>query len=245
MRRSPTGLDLRGAVAGMAQPGLDTRSWNVMARVDDDPDAIVWDADLGWIVDVTIVSGPSAGDGPVTCRVASSAQGPNTGRSCPVHADGLVIVSTTGDPNEDAIIIGQLHDTETNPTPTAVNGDSIVETSASDGQVAADVTHISVLPDEDLDEEWRNVRITADGMVLGTADADQSFARGDDLADAIDDFADAIDDFCDSLIGSTPAPPNAALTVADVIAAATPLKVAVARLKAAKNQWLSSRIKGD
>ena len=238
-------LDWGRVAAAVSRPGIDPRAWVELARIDDDPDAMVWDSELGWLVDVTFIGGALDGEGPVVCRVASGFQGTGTGEHRPPIRDGLVVVAIpNGDANDDAIIVGQLHSTG-EAAPSAVNGDSIVETGASEGQVAADETHITVAPGADIDQEWRNVRITADRMVLGLSDADQPFARGGDLADALDDLADAVSDFAQALAGSFPAPPNAALTVADVITAAAPLIAAAASFKTARTQYLSTRILGD
>jgi len=243
-RRAPSrrSLDFGRIAEAVSRPGIDPRAWVALARVDDDPDAVVWDADLGWTADVTFAGGPLAGEGPVSCRVASPAQGAGAGRASPVRQGGLVVVVIpSGDPNEDAVIVGQLHDVDDARAPTSVNGDSIVETDASSGQVAADVTHLTALPDEDLDEEWRSWRVTADAMTLGVADADQPFVRGDDQADALDDLADALGQFA------------AAIAVAPVVGAAVALdpatlatfQQAIAAFKAARQSYLSTRIKGD
>jgi hypothetical protein len=160
----------------------------------------------------------------------------------------VLVAIPDGDPNTDAIIIGELHDTSNFSAPTTINGDTIVESDARSGQVSAIDTHISAFPSKDTDQEWRNARITVsdDGLlILASADAEQPFARGDDLADALGDFADAISDFAEAISLSTPAAPNAALTVADAIAATSPLIAASSALKAARDQYLSEKIKGD
>ena len=232
---------MREAIKG---PGLDTRAWGQQARVDDDDDAIVWDRELGWLVDVTMVGGELDGDGPVLCRVASPGQGATIGTHRPPRPSGLVLVQLpTGDPNDIAVIVGQLHnedDTAGALAPTTINGDAIVERDAAEGQVAALETHIDVYPAEDLDQEWRNVRITADAMTLGAADAEQPFARGADLADALDDLADATSDVVTAISVSL----AAAASPLDPTALAA-FEVAVATFKAAREQYLSDRINGD
>jgi hypothetical protein len=212
-----------------------------MARVDEDDDAIVWDDALGWLVDVTFVGGGCDGEGPINCRVASQVQGSEIGVYRPPRANGLVIVLVpNGDPNDDAIIVGQLHDVDDFTVASEVNGDNIVEIDASDGEVAADETHITVLPDEDLDQEWRNVRVTAEAMVLGAPEADQPFVRGTDLDDALDDLADAISDIVTAI--------NTALGIAGSPidpASLALFEAAIATFKAASSTYLSSRITGD
>jgi len=228
-----------------------------LARVDEetdeDQDVLVWDDELGWLVDVHFVGGPLDGDGPVNCRIASSAQGSGVIRAAPPRPNSLVVVLVpNGDANDDAIIIGQLTD-EDNAAPTTVNGDTIVERDAADGEVAAIETHITAASGEDKDQEWRDVRVSASGemqllaeeMKLGIPEADQPFVRGDDFADAFDSLIDAIGDFAESLATATPAPPNGALTTAVVAAAFIPLQVALEQAKTARQTYLSTRIEGD
>jgi len=227
-------LDFNRIAKGLSRPGIDPRSWVVMARVDNDPDAIVWDATIGWIVDVTFLDG----DGPVTCRVVSDAQGQAAGSIRPVRPDSLVLVLIpTGDPNYDAIIVGELHDADANIAPTTINTDAITEEFAAS-------THIDAFPTEDLDQEWANVRITASTqMILGVPLADQSYVRGDDYADALDAFADALDAFAQAI---AVAPVNiAGAVVALDPASLTLFQTAISQYKAARTTYLSTRIKGD
>jgi len=226
---------LREAVAG---PGIDPRTWVLTARIDDDPDAMVWDDKLGWLVDVTPVTGQLAGSTmPLACRVATAAQGPDIGMHHPPRLGGLVlVVIPSGDPNEDSIIIGQLHDVD-DGAPARVNGDTIDEDFARQ-------THIAALPDEDVDQEWRHARITAsDAMVLGTADADQAMVRGDDLADALSDLADALSQFA---VAIAVAPVNiAGAVVALDPGTLTSFQQAVTAFKSASQTYLSTRITVD
>ena len=227
-----------------------------MARVDeeteDDQDILVWDRNLGWLVDVHIVGGPMDGEGPINCRLASFAQGNDVIEANPPRSGAFVVVLIpNGDPNDDCVIVGQLT-SDDEPAPMMVNGDTIVERNASSGEVAAIETHITVAPDEDLDQEWRNVRINAqtnnligENVSLGIIDADQSFARGDDLADALDDLSEALNTFVTTLTSSTPTPIEGALSHAVVVSAATPLIVSIQAFQAARNLYLSTRIKGD
>jgi hypothetical protein len=220
----------------VSRPGIDPRSWIALARVDNDPDATVWDEQIGWIVDVHFLDG----EGPTTCRVVSGSQGSGVGASRPVRPDSLVaVLIPNGDPNYDAIIVGDLHDVDEMRAPTTINGDAITEALAL-------TTHIDAFPSEDLDQEFANVRITAaTAMVLGAAQANQPFVRGDDYADALDAFLDDLLSFMNSLIAAVPAAPNGALTVADAIAAATPMINSIATFKAARAEYLSTLIKGD
>jgi len=237
MRR---GIDIARIRESMAAPGMDQRCWVCMGRIDDDPDAAVWDDVLGWLCDVTAVSGPLAGSLlPLACRVVSIAQGDDSGIHSPPRKGGLVVVMfPSGDPNEDSIIVGSLHNTDDAGAPATVNGEEIDEDFAAE-------TFIYALPDFDLEQEWRNARITAGEMILGKEDADQPYMRGDDFADAIEDIVDAIGSFAQSIATATAAPPNAALTVADVLLAYAPLEIAIVQFKGAREGYLSTRIKGD
>lgn len=238
MARSSVRLrpDMSRIADALSRPGIDPRAWVVLARVDDDPDAIVWDADIGWIVDVTFADG----EGPITCRVTSESQGSSVGSIRPVRADSLVVVLVpNGDPNDEAVIIGDLHDVDTNTAPTTINTEPITE------ELAAS-THIDAYPGESLDQEWTSVRITAsEQLLLGIPVPIQSFVRGDDYADALGTFLDALDVFVDTLATAPPAAPNAALTVASVLAAAQIFQPQIATFKASRATYLSTRIKGD
>jgi hypothetical protein len=217
-----------------------------MARVvdDDDGDAFEWDTQLGWLSSATFVGGALDGDGEVLIRIPSQAQGNGVGYYYPPRATGLVAATIpTGDANDIVTEIGQLHsEDETAPAlaPTTINGDAIVERDASEGQVAAAETHMAVFPDEDLDQEWRDVRITAGAMVLGTPEADQPFVRGDDLDEALDDLADALSDIVTAIntglaaAGSQIDPASLANFEASILA-----------FKNASEQYLSTRITGD
>lgn len=230
-------MDFGRIAEAVKRPGVDPRTWLALARVDDDPDARVWDDELGWIVDVTFRGGALDGEGPIPCRVMGAA-GAGAGVYRPPHLDALVVVAVPhGDPNNDCIVLGELHDVEHVP-PAEVNGTQITEEFAL-------ATHILVYPGEDIDAQFRNVRLTGEQMVLGAAEADQPFARGADLADALDALADALDSFANALATAAPAPPNAALTVAAVLAAYTPLATAIGQFKTARDTYLSTRIRGD
>lgn len=226
----------------MKRPGIDPRSWLALARVDDDPDAVVWNDQLGWVADVTFVGGDLDGEGPQPCRIASLGAGAGLTAQSPPRFDGLVLVAIVGgDANISCVIIGQLHDVNA-AAPAQVNGTTITEEFAKE-------THVEAFPAEDLDAEYRNVRITGEAMVLGDPEADQPFPRGTDLADALDNLAGALDNLATALsnpgsvIGTSVS--GGAVTAAVIGAATGPLSVAVAQFQAARNTYLSTRIRGD
>lgn len=230
------GIDMGRVAEGLKGPGIDTRTWFSMARVDEDPDATVWDSELGWLVDVTLVGGPLDGDGPVVCRLPTGGQGDGKGQYEPPRQGGLVVVAIPGgDTNSDCIIIGQVHDQGLKAA-AAINGTSITEEFAAR-------THIHCFPDEDFDASFDKVRLTSQGaMVLGAADAGQAFARGDDLADKLGALADAISAFLDAAV--TPAGTFGNVGLGSFAAAGAQLKVALGKFKASRTQYLSTKIRG-
>ena len=232
--KTRTRVDMSRVAVGMKMAGIDTRNWFALARVDEDPDATVWDEELGWLVDVTIVGGPLDGDGPVLCRMASSGASSGKGRYDPPHQGCLVIVAIpAGDTNSECIIVGQLHDSDCKP-PSEVNGTAITEDFATR-------THVLAFPGEDFDAQFDNVRITGQ-MVLGAAAADQPFPRGNDLADALDSLVDALSMFLDQAVA--PPGPFGSVAAAAFTAAGATLKLAVQQFKLSRQTYLSTTIKG-
>ena len=101
---------LREALAG---PGADTRVWIAAARVDDDVDAMRWEPDIGWLVDVTFYGGTLDGVGPVCCRMAGDFASAGATRSDPVaRRDEVVVAINDGDPNANPVIIGFAHNSD-------------------------------------------------------------------------------------------------------------------------------------
>lgn len=223
----------------MKSDGIDTRTWVSLARVDDDPDAVRYDTEFGWLVDVTFVGGPLDGEGPLVCRLGSMGARRGVTSQQPVGLGCLVLVLVpAGDINVEPTIISMLHDINC-VAPTTVNGTEITEEFAAE-------THVQAFPGEDLDAEYRAVRVTGDSVVLGAAEADQPFARGNDLADALDNLAGALDTFAvalgsGTLIGMAP--------VVYVGGSANPalvaLRSAITQFEGARNAYLSTRINGD
>lgn len=225
--RTRSAIDFNRVADGMQKPGIDPRTWLAYARIDVDPDATVWDAELGWLCDVTFVGGPLDGEGPCLARFGGR------GHYRPPAQGSLCLVAVpAGDSNDDVVIVGMLDDSE-DPAPSTVNGTAIDEALASR-------TTLFVRPDEDVDAELTRVRVNAE-LVLGAADADQKYVRGDDYADSEAEFLDALDAF----LGAAPPPgPFGQVSSATFIAAAAPLKLAIAKFKLARNTYLSQRIRG-
>jgi len=232
--RTRSRVDMSRVAAGLKMPGIDTRTWVALARVDEDPDATVWDPELGWLVDVTIVGGPLDGDGPILCRVASHGAANGKGQYNPPSQGCLVFVGIPGgDTNDDCVILGQLNDSDCK-APSEVNGTAINEEFAAH-------THIFAFPDDDLDAEYAAVRLTGQ-MVLGAKDADQPYTRGDDLADALGDLADALGLFAANAV--IPPGPGGVMVVSSFTAATTALQTSINKFKLARQKYLSTTIKG-
>lgn len=248
IRRVPDLGRLREAMSG---PGADPRSWVVLARVDDDDDAIRWDTGTGWVADVTFVFGDLAGEGPVACRVASIFGGDGVGSFQPVQRGAEVLVLLPGgDPNTAPMIVGVGFNPEDLPVPETVNGQTIDEDFALANHIL--VTEHSV--QQEVGPRWRTeaterATLAAPEVRLADEDAGQAFVRGNAQADALKDLVDALDAFAQALATAPPAVPNGALTVASVaVAYANPLTglaVKLTRAKTAIDNALSTKIKGE
>jgi uncharacterized protein involved in type VI secretion and phage assembly len=256
VRRVPDLGRLREAMSG---PGADPRSWVVLARVDDDEDGVRWETGIGWIVDVTFTFGDLAGEGPVACRVAAAFGGDREGTFAPVRAGAEVMVLLPGgDPMTAPLIVGVAFNTQDVRVPTTVNGQDIDEDFAQANHIL--VTTASV--QQQVGEVWRTsatdrATLEAPEVRLANEDADQSFVRGEDAADAADALADATDDFGQQVLTAftnlVPAGPpvtpvtqvQAAAAVTTITTAYAQLAAAVARFKSARNTYLSSKIKGE
>lgn len=226
---------LREAASG---PGADPRSWIAFGRVDDDDDAVRWDGELGWIADVTIVGGPLDGEGPVAVRIAGSFVAPFEGGSVPVIAPALlVLVLPEGDLNAGPIAIGALWTPDVS-APTSVGGEDV------DEEFNDATWWLSVARDVVIESQGKTAKLLGQNLYLAEPEADQPFVLGRKQYDALKAFLDATDTFVTSISTATPAPPNAALTVANVLTAANVYKPAIAEAKSALEQALSERIKG-
>lgn len=247
------GIDYGRLADAVRMPGIDVRCWVTTARVDNDPDAIRWTEDNGWVVDVTFTSGELAGEPAVPCRVATDFAGNQQAIIQPIEPDcEVIVILAGGDPNNSPIIVGQLHNGGGCEPPEEVNGQTIDEEFAQN-------THIMRTPHAIETQAGGDIRVaTPDGthrivgdqVRLADSNAGQAYVRGDDYADALNDFLGVFQAFLSTLTMSTPAPPNGALTVADLILAVNPpggtsLIQATADLRAARAQYLSDRIKGE
>lgn len=184
---------------------VDTRVWLAMARVDDNPDAVRWEPELGWIVDVTFQSGDLVGEGPVACRVSDALGGNDQAILNPIPRCGSAIVLVTdGRINRGGVILGFTHSASFQgaggcEVPETVNGDTIDEAKA----LAA---HITVSP-HDYDAQYGgDVRITVGTgqvMRLGVADPQQSYVRGEDLKATLEAIQSQIQQLSTATAGIT------------------------------------------
>jgi hypothetical protein len=236
----------RGRFSRMASaPGVDTRTWISLARVDDDDDAIRWgapdseDGAVGWLVDVHFIGGALEGEGPVVCRVASQVGAEGQTASDPVPRGCLVVVALPeGEPDVMPVIVGFVSSVGC-AVPSEVNGTPIDEEYAL-------ATSIRVLAGDVDEQVGGDIRVRAEGdhrvladgtLMLGVQDPNQAFVRGNAQKDAIGDFLTSFTTW----IG---------LVRAGVIAGGgtldnTAMTQAVSALRTGLTNALSSKIKGE
>lgn len=239
----------RGRLGELAsQPGIDPRSWIVLARVDDDDDAIRWtgtdgeDGPLGWIVDVTIGDGGDLDqENEIPCRLGTAYAREGELRSDPPARGCLVLVLLPcGNLNTEPTIIGELP-TDGCAVPATVNETDIDEAYA----LATHILVTSLDVDEQIDGDRRvktggTHRILGPLVELADEGAEQSFVRGNDQQSALDTFLTtfntwviAVDGAITSLGGVIPPPTQQALIQG------------ITTLKTQLEEALSSKIKGE
>lgn len=236
-------LDMRRLGLAVSYPGIDPRSWVSFGRVDDDDDAVRWDAERGWIVDVTMLGGGIDGEGPIACRVTGSFVSDGGARVEPVTRKQLVLVAIPeGSLNVNPTIVGVIS-TPDLPPPASVNGQDIDEDFAK-------ANHVLVTPhsvQQEVGERWRTsatsrATLEAPEVRLADEDADQSFVRGNDQLDALGDVLDALDAYLNSvqsIMTATPFP-KPGLSVAY-----TAWQASLQAARASLQNALSTKIKGS
>lgn len=245
----------RGRFGQLAQqPGIDTRSWIVLGRVDDDDDAIRWsgaegdDGPLGWIVDVTIQGGDLDQEDGVPCRLGAAYARDGEIRSDPPARGCLVLVALpSGNLNTEPTIIGELP-TDGCAPPSQVNGTDI----DSDYALATHIFVTSLAVDQEVAGDRRvqtgegsTHRILGEAVELADEGAEQPFVRGTAYADAESDFLDALDTFAQAVNTGITSASATDLGGVTITPAVTALAQAVAAFKAARNDYLSTKITGD
>jgi hypothetical protein len=234
---------LREASAG---PGADPRVWIALGRIDDDEDAVRWEDELGWVVDVTFSGGGLDQEGPVACRVTSAFGGDGLGRSEPPARGVVVVVAIPeGDPNTEPTVLGYLAGPGCAP-PSAVNGDDITETKALG-------THLLV---SDAAVDWQvedgirfkatgssaKARLLAPAVELATQGAGQAFVRGNAQKDALVTFLTALGTWASSVETTMT---NAPFPKPGLAASLAALQTAITQLKTDLASALSTKIKGE
>jgi hypothetical protein len=242
----------RGRLGQLAsQPGIDPRSWIVLARVDDDDDAIRWaaadseDGPLGWIVDVTVQGGDLDQEGPIPCRLGAAYARDGELLSHPPGRGCLVLVAMPcGNLNGEPTIIGELPSDGCAP-PSSVNGTELDEAYAL-------ATHLLVTK-LDVDQEiggdrrvktgeGKTHRLLGEALELADEGATQPFVLGNAQKSALDTFAQAVQTAFTNL--NPGAPPTTPVTAAQVTIAVAGITAAVLQLSVDLQNALSTKIKG-
>lgn len=207
--RVGTRLDVYRLGRALAHPGIDPRSWCTLGRVENDPDARLWDPALGWVVDVECYGGDTDGETDVVCRVLTPVGNPDAGVFRPPELGAEVcVVLPSGDPEAAPVVIGYVrneNEDAQNKAPTEINGlpiDGELETSTP-LTVSPFDTVIVVSPDN-LREQYvgtitrQGAQIVLrgdnaiDAVLLGSPDASQSVVLGDDYTSAISAVVDGL-----------------------------------------------------
>lgn len=180
-------------------PGVDTRSWIVLGRVDDDEDAIRWSGDgdedgpIGWVVDVTVVDGGDLTEEvEVPCRLGSAYARDKGLRSDPPSPGCLVVVALpTGSLLTEPTIVGELPTLGCEP-PRTVNGKEVDETYA----LATHFFKTALDVDEEIGGTRRiktddTHRLLGPSVELADEGASQAYVRGNDQQSALDTWYNA------------------------------------------------------
>lgn len=179
----------------VSQPGIDPRTWVTMGRVEDDPKAVRWIPQIGWVADVRFTGGPLDGETQVPCRVAGGVQEDDAGTFYPLAPGcAVAVLLPAGTSQEAPIIVGRVNNRNGCAAPLTINGLPITP-----GSVAApSVPRVSVSPfdteihkspyhrreqfDGDRTTQAKTQTIAADtpldGVLLGSDLAQEAFIKG-------------------------------------------------------------------
>ena len=265
-RRTP---DVRRLALAMRAPGNDSRTWVSAGRIDEDAEAIHFDAGVGWLVDVTFYgSGLEDGESQ-PCRVLSvGAPGQGRGEYIPPAAGAeLLVVLPAGDPEAGPVALGYLTNEDDGHPPATVNELPIVaEATVSTAEAVSPYdTEIKVSPHNRREQyegdrfvQARNqVLEAADLLKLATRDAAQSYVRGERFVQALNGWIDAVTSYVTAngeadllvyaavnLLAPLSIPPDKIQAVATAVAESEAQKTGF-QAAAVEGDALSSRIKGD
>jgi len=216
-------------------------------RVVSDPDGLpMWDPRLGWLVEVEMTAPEFPQEG-IMCRWASMYQGTLGADVMPPQPGCAVLVSfPSGDPNATPTIVAAQHDIQC-PAPSTVNGETITERDAPEGEVDASVSWISAMPLVRREAQFSRYRLVApEGILLAATNPTQPYVRGIDKANADEAIWDAFNTLLDAI--------NAAITSASATTAGgvvidplsiTTFRQALTQFGAARQTYLSQLIRGE
>ncbi len=253
----------------VAHPGIDPRTWVSAGRIDADPDAVHFDAGVGWIVDVTFYGSGLEDDEGRPCRLSAGGPGgQGFGEYIPPHAGAEVAVTLpAGDLENGPVAVAYLTNEDDGHPPSLIN----------DIPIAADATSSTPLAVSPYDTEFKRsphnrreqydgdrhiqarnqILEAADQVKLALRDAAQSYVRGERFVQVLNAWIDAVTSYvtangeADLVVygvvnGLVPLSitPEQIQAVADALAEAEVRKTAF-QAAAVEGDALSSRIKGD
>ncbi len=253
----------------VSYPGIDPRTWVSSARVDDDADALTWDATCGWIADVSFYGSALDGETETPCRVLSNGPpGAGFGEYIPpVPNCEVLVVMPDGDPEVGPLVVGYATNESTCKPPIEINGIPI------DGELLSSTplrvspfdTEFKKSPHHRREEyaldrhiQARNQILEAGEQVkLALRDAAQSFVRGERFVEVLNGWIDAVSSYvsangkADALVyAAVNALAPGSITPQDIADVATavvevPAQKAAFQSAAVAGDALSERIKGD
>lgn len=218
------------------------RVWTCAARVSTEADGIRFDDELGRLVDVEIVGGPLDGEGPIVARVAEGFAEDGGILSHPIAAGDFVAVELGHDPNDLPVIVGHVFADGTKP-PSTVNDDTVDAALLAAAHVLRSSRRLEVELDGRARLRFPELVAMADTIKLAEENAAQPFVRGTSYADALDTFLDAFTEAAKALV--PPGPPTTPMTAANATAFLTAITIAAEVFKAARSDYLSTRIAGE
>lgn len=244
-----------------------TTPWISMARVDEEPDAVRWDQDHGWVVDVTFFGGELDQEGEIPCRVLSPGLGcDGYGEFSPPDLSCEVAVAQP-DGLDSPVILGSACNADGGRPPDSVNGlpisgEAAVSTAATVSPYDTEFRRSPHNRREHYDgDHWdqaaNQVLEAAELVRLATRNAGQSFVRGERFVEVLGVWMQAVTDFvqanatADAAVyaavnglapGSIP-PTN--ITEVATAAGTVPAAREAFDAAAVEGDALSARIKGD
>ena len=202
-KHAPNTVDVLRLGKAVRHAGIDPRVWTTAGRISTEGEAVRWDADLGYVVDVVAYGGNLTGK-TLVCRVATNSEG----HFIPLSKDDDVMVAVPeGDTNLLPTIVGVMNNADGNEAPGDIHGleidGSVDDTTASfdaeAGSVAPYDTEIKYTP-HNLREEFggyyfvkaSDCVLEGDNVRFSKRTADQSFIRGDRFTEVLGPYLDAM-----------------------------------------------------